>query len=101
MTLDSLARWSVGSPRIFATRAVADDFGEPAARDVGDRDVLEHVSQACAQRHPHLRQFPGRATVLQLVGAHPLYGGEWSFDRAQHVGNADFGGRPGELIAPV
>ena len=72
-----------------------------AARHVGQAGLLEHRSHTCPQRPPYVRQRGRRPRIGQVAEADVAHAGQRPVDASQHVGDADLGGRPGQLIAAL
>ena len=89
--------------RVFLTAVgigqLANVFGQHTGGDVGQAGLFEHRSHAGAQRAPHVGQRRGRTGVRQVAEPDVADAGERTVDAAQHVGDADVGGGPGQLVS--
>jgi hypothetical protein len=60
-----------------------------ATRDVGERHLLEHEADVCAERDPDLAQLLGRARIFELLGRLPADVRERPLDCSDHVRDRD------------
>ena len=68
---------------------------------VGQAGFLQHRTHARPQRPPDIGQRGGRAGIGQITEPDIAHAGQRAVDAAQHVGDADLGGRPGQLVAAL
>ena len=78
-----------------------DVSGQVAGRDVGEARLLQHRSHARPQRAPHVGQTGGGPGVGQIAETDVAHAGQRPVDAAQDIGDADFGGGPGQFITAV
>ena len=93
--------WLVRRPRIRVGREGADALRELAARQIGERDVLQHTAQAGPNGDPDVAQRLRAPLVDHLLRADAADVRERPVNRADHVREAHLGGGSCKPVAAV